>query len=227
MLDGRGMPRSRIPDRAELLRLLDPPARSIVARYLDVLAAGLPAVRTDAVVEVADGLVDAVHAYQRTGVPPELAARRAVAECGDPARLAAELAGELAATGARRLGRALVLTGPLVGSAWVTGYAVRDGVTWWAELHTVLTRVPLLPFVLAVTVPAAVLAVLGARARVVAGCAVLASGGCVLGDALLLGTATAAGWSWPVAAAAAVSVVRLSSVALAGRRCARLLAASG
>src|SRR5207245_1856155 len=47
----RRMTRSNGPDLAELLRLLDTPARPVVARYLDALAAGLP-VRTDSVAEV-------------------------------------------------------------------------------------------------------------------------------------------------------------------------------
>jgi hypothetical protein len=186
------------------------------------------------VAEVEDGLWTATLAHHARGLPPEEAARAAVAEFGDPRIVGAGFAPELAAAIGRRVGLALLTTGPLVGSCWLLLAAA----TWrWtgqeppAALGLVAALVGL---VLVVAVPAAVLSValsgrlsrwlptgpqLGATAAGVAACA------CVAGDLVLLGgllasAVLAGGVTWPVALlAAGASSTRLSLAGRAARRC--------
>jgi hypothetical protein len=225
------------------LELVDPAARPVIVEYLAGLAAGLPcgrSARAAIVAEVGDGLVDAVQAHLDEGVAPGVAARAAVAEFGDPRILAAGFARELAGAAAHRVGLALVATGPVVGSVWVAAYAARSGLSWWAQLGVLWSAIPVYGLILAVAVPAALLAV-GAGSGRLPGCvpigtrgaaiaALVASVGCVAGDATLLtGLAVSAGSGWTLLGwvAGAISVVRLSGAFAAGRRCARLRAAAG
>jgi len=225
------------------VQLLDPAARPVIVAYLTDLAAGLPCGRSTQgamIAEVGDGLVDAVQAHVAVGAGPAAAAAAAVAEFGDPRSLAAGLAGELAGSAAHRIGLALVATGPIVGSVWVAAFAARSGLGWWEQLATLWQAIPMYALIVAVAAPAAVLAaVLGAGQlpgwvsidrRSAAGAALVATVGCVAGDAVLLtGLAVSADTGWTVLAwaAAAVSLVRLSGAAAAGRRCERLRAAAG
>jgi hypothetical protein len=112
----------------------DAGAARLVAAYLDRLGAGLVGgrrAREATVAEIADGLIEAVEAHTRRGLAPVAAARRAVAEFGDPAELAAQLMAEQAGTTARRVGLGLVITGPMVGSVWVAQFAAGTGLGWW------------------------------------------------------------------------------------------------
>jgi hypothetical protein len=224
------------------LHLLDPSARPVVEAYLGALESGLPCGRTARrmiVAEVGDGLVDAVRAHAKGGLPPAVAAQAAVAAFGDPRRLAGAFARELVATAATRTGIALVTSGPAVGAVWVAAFAARSGTSWFAQLSAVWSAIPTYPLILAVTVPAAIVAavagsgrlpapaLIGTRAAAVA--ALVATGGCVVGDAtLFVGLVSSGGSGWPVLVwlACAASMVRLSVAAAAGRRCARLHAAA-
>ena len=184
--------------------------------------------------ELEDGLWTATIAHQNRGLPPEEAARAAVAEFGDPRTVAVGFGPELAAATGRRVGLALLATGPLVGSCWLLLAAA----TWkWtgqeppAALGLVATLVGL---ALVVAVPAALLSVavsgrlsrwLSSSPQVGATAAAVAASACVVGDLVLLGALLAAavlagGVAWPAAVlAAGVSSARLSLAGRAARRC--------
>jgi hypothetical protein len=103
----------------------------LIADYLSQLAARLP---TQIVEELAYGLHETYQAQRRAGHTPEDAARRAIAEFGDPASI---ITAFLAASPARRAARALLLTGPLVGGAWATVLLTSHAWDWpvpvWAR----------------------------------------------------------------------------------------------
>lgn len=216
---------------------LDPAARRVLASYLADLSrrlVGAAPARAAIVAELEDGLWTATAAHQAGGLPPEAAARAAVAEFGDPRTVAAGFAPELAAATGRRVGLGLLATGPLVGSGWLLLAAA----TWrWvgreppAALGLVAALVGL---ALAVAVPAAVASVavsgrlspwLPAGPPAAATAATVAASACVAGDLVLLGgllavTVLAGGVAWPVGLlAAGASMVRLSLAGPAARRC--------
>jgi len=187
------------------------------------------------VTEFEDGLWTATIAYQTRGLPPEEAARAAVAEFGDPRIVGAGFGPELAAATGRRVGLSLLTTGPLVGLSWLLLAAA----TWrWtgqeppaAALGLVAVLVGL---ALVVAVPAAVLsvAVSGRLSRwlltgpqVGATAAAVAASACVAGDLVLLGgllasAVLAGGLAWPAALlATGASSTRLSLAGRAARRC--------
>jgi hypothetical protein len=218
----------------------DPGARRIIGGYLAELTGQLgrpSAARAAILAELEDGLWTATTARQARGLEPEGAARAVVTEFGNPRTVAVGFAPELAAVTGRRVGLALLSTGPLVGSCWL----LLTVATWkWAgqqppaALGLVATLVGL---VLVVAVPAAVLSVavsgrlsrwLPASPQLGATAAAVAASACVAGDLVLLGgllacTVVAGGVAWPAALlAAGASSTRLS---LAGRAAGRCLAA--
>jgi hypothetical protein len=225
------------------LHVLDPAARPLIVAYLAELAAGLPcgrSARAAIVAEVGDGLVDAVQARVDTGMAPVVAARLAVGEFGDARSLASGFAGELAGVAAHRIGLGLVVSGPVVGMVWVAAYAARSRLGWWDQLAALRLALPVYALILAVTVPAAMLAAVAGSGRLsgwlpvrmrgaAAGAALVAAVGCVAGDAALLTSlAVSAGSGWTALAwgGGAASALRLSGAAAAARRCARLRAAA-
>jgi hypothetical protein len=97
-------------------------AGSAVERYLADVTARLPGPardQADIVAELRSGLLDAMDAHASAGLPPAEAARAAVREFGDPARVAIGFGAEIAASQARRVAVTLLVTGPLVGLLWV------------------------------------------------------------------------------------------------------------
>ena len=219
---------------------LAPDADRIISAWLADLDRQLPAgrrARREILLEIADGLSCAVEEHTEQGQSAEAAARAAVAELGDPRTVAAAFTRQLGATAAHRLGAGLVLTGPLVGLTWVAAYAMA-GADWSSRIVNVLSAMPQYPLILAVTVPAAMIAITGAGwaarhmvipPRVVTSAALVAAIGCVAGDlsllsAAILGRHLIADPGSLAAVAIAASVVRLSAVGWAGRRIARLRA---
>ncbi|GAA4485549.1 hypothetical protein GCM10023191_010380 [Actinoallomurus oryzae] len=94
----------------------------VIAAYLDEIAARLngPArARRDIIAELRAGLADASDAHRSAGLSPLQAARAAVGEFGDAARVAEGFRAELAAAQARRVVLPLVTAGPLIGLLWV------------------------------------------------------------------------------------------------------------
>jgi hypothetical protein len=217
---------------------LAPAVAHIIAGYLAELESHLPAgrrARREILLEIADGLGCAVAERTEQGQSVEEAARTAMAAFGDSRTVAAAFTRQLGPRAAHRLGAGLVLTGPLVGLTWVVSYATA-GQDWSSQILDVLSAMPQYPLILAVTVPAAMIATTGAGwaarhldvpPRVVTGAAIVAAVGCVAGDLSLLVAAmlshnlTATSLT---ALAMAASVVRLSAAGWAGRRIALLRA---
>jgi hypothetical protein len=211
--------------------------------YLRRLTGGLvgPGRRRHAIVaEIADGLAEAADRWHARGLDRRAAARAAVAEFGDPLDLARMFNAEQAGVAAHRTGLGLALTGPLVGTVWLGASAAGTGLGWFEQLGVLLSASPALVVALAVGAPAAALAALAGSGRIpvlsrvpvrrVTGLAALAACAAVAGDGVLLaGTLSAPGPLWtlsgPIAAATAVSLVRLITAGLAARRCLRLRAA--
>jgi hypothetical protein len=222
----------------------DRDAARILGAYQATLAAGLAGsrqARAGILAEIADGLLEATQAHQDNGLPAQAAAEAAVAEFGEPRGLARLLVAEQAGAAAHRVGLGLVLTGPLVGTAWLLAWTARSGLGWADQIGGLLSQYPLLVVVLGLGVPAAVLAAtagagpmmrrLALAPRHAAALAMLAAGAALLGDTTLLtGVAVthppAAGWSWPLMLAVTVSGIRFTAAATAVNRCARLRAAS-
>lgn len=223
---------------------VDPAARPPLEDYMDELARGLPGsrrARTAILAEVGDGLADTVEKHQAEGATPDQAATAAIEEFGSPRTLAAHFATELAGITAHRVGLALVCTGPVVGLVWLAAFIARgDGLGWTGELTAMLSTIPTYAVVLALVVPAALLATAGAGTaarrlpvgpRLAAAAASFAAIGCVVGDAtlitsLIVSTMRGADESWLAAVAVLFSSVRLTFAVLAARRCAALRAAA-
>jgi hypothetical protein len=221
---------------------LDDDATRIVGAYLAELESHLPIgrrTRREVLAEIADGLACAVSDRVRDGQTPLRAAHAAVAEFGPASTVAAAFGAQLGPVVSHRLGLGLVLTGPLIGLTWVAA-TTSNGPDLQSRIASLLSAVPLLPLVLAVTVTAAVIAVTGAGwparhlvatpARVVTNAARVAAVGCIAGDLILLSNAILGG-AWPlhtpavlVALAAGSSLTRLTLAALAAHRIARLRA---
>jgi hypothetical protein len=211
---------------------LDPAAAEVIGGYLTELEYRLPGgrrYRARILAEIADGLACAVLDRTDAGAESGVAARAAAAEFGDPRQLAAAFARQLGPVTAHRVGLALVATGPLVGMTWLAAYA--NGVAG------LLSAMPQLVLILAVTVPAAITAAAGAGwaarhlalpARVVTGAALTAVIGCVAGDVSLLLTVilghrpSALAHGGLLALAAVASGIRLIGAGWAGRRVSRL-----
>jgi hypothetical protein len=216
-------------------------ATGVLAAYLSALDSGLPGgrrARALILAEVADGLACAVETAVADDVAPAVAARRAVDECGDPRRLAAQFAQQMLVGTSHRTGLALVISGPLVGVLWAAwwGAGVPD---WSAKLAAAVAGVPALPLILVLTVPCAVVAAStsGWLARMTAApsgwayrAALLATAGCVLADATLISMALAdrslSTASTALMVAITASVVRASAAALAMKRLVRQHAAA-
>jgi hypothetical protein len=212
-----------------------PAAVAVIDGYLTRLGARLPGpgrTRTAILAEIGDGLIEATDKHLAHGLEPGMAARVAVAEFGDADALARAFAGELAAGTAQRIGLGLIVTGPAVGVAWLTAWRQHTGLGWLAQISAIPASAPLLLAVLAVGVPAALFAArhgFGGTPRRVTAVAFVACGAAAAGDASLLAgsVSTVSTWSWPFAVALAASLIRLTVVGAAARRCAARRAAAG
>jgi hypothetical protein len=130
------------------------PPSVLLADYLADVEARMPGRgrgRRFALMELADGLDDAVAHYRVLGMNPDTAAARAVRDCGPPSVVAAEFTTVLATGQARRIALALLLTGPLIGLLWLMTLAPGQGP------QALLLRVPLLVVLVVVAVAAGVL----------------------------------------------------------------------
>jgi hypothetical protein len=221
---------------------LDPTTRPVVTEYLRELAAALPGsrrTRAAILTEIADGLIEQV--TNTTGPDKATAVETAIRAFGDPRSLAGQFAHELTGKTAHRTGFALVGSGPLIGALWLLaltpGEQRATTVTLPERIAGMFTALPLIPVLLLIIIPAALVAVAGAgpASRILpvttgtAGFAALvASRGCVIADVVLIAHAMTAAQAWSplLIAAVAISMARLSLAAAAARRCARLRAAS-
>ncbi|WP_238005567.1 permease prefix domain 1-containing protein [Dactylosporangium sp. AC04546] len=214
---------------------MSPSAPDRIEAYLDAVTRALPAgrrARAAIRAELADGLACAVDVRLARGAAPPDAVDGALAEFGPPAVVARAFARELLVESAHRTGLGLLCGGPLVGMLWVLAMS-GAGLAWPDRIHSTLAAVPAYLVVLALVVPAAVLAAAAGgrfeyRLRLPGALAAqVAVAGCVAGDVLLLAAVlSVAAGGWAVWAAGAASGVRLIAAALAGRRVTRLRAAA-
>jgi hypothetical protein len=227
-----------------LLALTDGRSAALVAALSERIAGlctALPVsrgAREAILTEIADGLIEQI--ANTSGPDPARAAQTAIHTFGSPQVLAAQFARELTGRTAHRIGSTLVGSGPLIGALWLLalppGEPPAATVTLPERIAGVLAALPIIPMLLLIIIPAALVAAAGAgrAARIlpistgIAGFAGLVAGvGCVIADATLIGHAVvvAVVWSPLLIVAVTVSTARLSLAASAARRCARLRAA--
>jgi HAAS len=218
----------------------DPTSCDAVTDYLAAVTAqliGPAAVRAAIIDELRDGLLEALETHQGNGCSKAEAAA-AIAEFGDPGTVAAAFGPELGAVQARRVALGLLVTGPLVGLAWIAAVAVNALPPWRHQLIGPWLALPLVGLALAVACPALGLTVattgrLGRRlGRVVRRAtlpltaAAIAALAAVVADLTLLGVITGHAltspgshvWA-PVVLAAGASLARVMLAGRAARRC--------
>jgi hypothetical protein len=219
-----------------------PTGLDAVADYLSTVGARLTgplAARTRIIDELRDGLTEALEVHLARGRTPQEATAAAVAEFGDPRMVAVAFGPELAAVQARRVALGLLVTGPLVGSAWIAAVAVNALPPWRHQLTGPWLALPLVGLALAVACPTLGLTVaatgrlgrrlggwFGRRATVPPTAAAVAGLAAVLADLTLLAIigsqtlATPGSRVWaPVIVAAGASLVRVTLAGSAARRC--------
>jgi hypothetical protein len=223
----------------------EPGAGPAVEGYLAEVTARLPGparAHAGIVAELRSGLLDAADAHRSAGLPPARAVLAAIREFGDPAQVAAGFRAEIAASQARRVAVALLVTGPLVGLMWIaTAVASHLGIRlappwqWTGQSPGLRVGIDLVAVAAGVTAWAAILGIattgrltrwLPARPRRAPTAAAVAGFGAVSADGLGLALlaaqlATAPGKLSPVlaAAAAAASLARLMLAGRAARDC--------
>ena len=221
--------------------LSDSTNRDAVADYLSAVAAqlpGPPSARVAVTDELRDGLIEALDTHQGHGCSQAEATAAAIAEFGDPDTVAAAFGPELGAVQARRVAVGLLVTGPLVGLAWITAVAVNALPPWRHQLTGPWLALPLVGLALAVAGPALGLTVattgrlsrpLGRvvhRATLPPTAAAVAALAAVVADLTLLGIITghaltspgSSVWA-PVILAASASLTRVTLAGRAARRC--------
>jgi hypothetical protein len=224
-----------------------PPAgRDAVADYLAAVAArltGPAAARAAITEELRDGLLETLERELARRRSHREAMAAALAEFGDPATVAAAFAPELAAAQARRVALGLLVTGPLVGLAWVAAVAANAMPPWRQELTGPWLALPLVGLALVVAGPALGLTVaatgrlgarLGRRATLPPTTAAIAALAAVVADLTLLAVVTGQGLTGPgspvlapVLLAVAASLTRVTLAGRALRRCLASRAAVG
>jgi HAAS domain-containing protein len=218
-----------------------PTGRDAVADYLAAVAAqltGPAAARIAATDELRDGLLEALETHRGRGCSPAEAAAAAIAEFGDPGTVAAAFGPELGAVQARRVALGLLVTGPLVGLAWIAAVVVGDLPPWRHQLIGPWLALPVAGLALAVAGPALGLTVAATgrlgrrlgrvvhRATLPPTAAAVAALAAVVADLTLLAiitghTLTSPGsevWA-PVVLAASASLTRVMLAGRAARRC--------
>ena len=222
--------------------LSDSTNRDAVADYLSAVAAqlpGPPSARVAVTDELRDGLIEALDTHQGHGCSQAEATAAAIAEFGDPDTVAAAFGPELGAVQARRVALGLLVTGPLVGLAWIAAVAVNALPPWRHQLTGPWLALPLAGLALAVACPALGLTVavtgrlgrrLGGgfarRAALPLAAAAVAGLAAVLADLTLLAIlgdqalATPGPLVWaPVIVAVGASLTRITLAGRAARRC--------
>jgi HAAS len=152
---------------------MTPAAEAILNGHLAVLGRALrvgPRDRRRILAEIDDGLRCAAESRIDAGLDPAAAARAAVAEFGDPERIARQFTAVAEPALSRRCGTVLMATGPVIGLSWLS-----------TTHGAILTAVPVVLLLLA-TIPAAVLAAVAGRSLA----ARVAAAGCVTADLTLI-----------------------------------------
>jgi hypothetical protein len=219
----------------------DPADRDAVADYLAAVAAqltGPAAARIAATDELRDGLLEALETHRGLGCSQAEATAAAIAEFGDPGTVAAAFGPELGAVQARRVALGLLVTGPLVGLAWIAAVVVNDLPPWRQQLIGPWLALPVAGLALAVAGPALGLTVAATgrlgrrlgrvvhRATLPPTAAAVAALAAVVADLTLLAIITghtltgpeSEVWA-PVVLAASASLTRAMLAGRAARRC--------
>jgi hypothetical protein len=183
------------------------PEPRLISSYLDTLAAQLPASMVE---ELADGLAETHRSYLRQGLAPDLAARAAVAEFGEPELIVADFA---RVNPARRAARRLLGIGPVVGACWVA--ALVTSRAWAVPLSARMLAGLTLGGVIALLATSA----LGTRYRLATRTGAAGFLGVIALDASLIASVAFAGvpLTWVLAVAMAASAARLCYAARALR----------
>jgi hypothetical protein len=137
-----------------------------LAGYLSDLRARLrgPRRRREAILtELRDGLGHAAEDRIAAGLPPERAARAAIAQFGAPQAVADAFGGELATAYARRAIACFIATGPLVGIWWLL---LLHPNPWRTGPIALVAAIPVIPLIIvAIAAAAATLATTGRLMR--------------------------------------------------------------
>ena len=183
------------------------PEPRLISSYLAILAAQLPA---SIVEELADGLTETHRCYLRQGLAPDLAARSAVAEFGEPQVI---VAGFARVNPARRAARRLLGIGPAVGACWVA--ALLTSRSWAVPLPARMLAGATLAAVIAMLATSAV----GKRYRLAARTGAAGFLGVITLDASLIASVALAGvpLTWVLTVAMAASAARICYAARALR----------
>jgi hypothetical protein len=188
-------------------------AVQIIEAYLDAVAARLrgPRSRRSAVmVELRDGLDQAVADHLARGMSAADAVAAAIARFGEPGAVADSFAGELATAYVRRVIGRYLITGPLVGIWWLW---LLHPHPWRAGLLALVVAVPAVPLIgLAIALGAGTLATTGRLMRWLPetgpGRALAATVGiaslCLLGDVTVIVTYALSGS--PIGSLAAIAI---------------------
>ena len=173
----------------------------LIDAYLAAAARRLPAPVVD---ELADGLAETYHRQRSSGLDPDPAAAAAIAQFGD---LDLVLAAFVKHSPGRRAARALLCSGPVVGTCW--GVALFTGNVWTWPIPVPL-RVAFGSALLAVV---ALLAVAATARRSYRRTRAGAAGGIALimldAAALTAVLVAAPGFAWPTVVAMLASLTRI------------------
>lgn len=207
------------------------PRPEAVTRYLAAINAGIPRWlhrRRAALRELADGLDDAISDLHGRGLTINEAANRAIAESGPPAVVAEAFTATLSADHARHTALALLVSGPFIGGFWLATLVPGQ------PPPSLLAQIPTLGLVVFAAIVASALTLLTtgpARLRPAwvrqppHRLAALACACAVVGDLLILGTATvtaamapSAITGWLLGFAVALSSARIAITQRVARR---------
>jgi MFS family permease len=178
------------------------PGHALISSYLSGLRRRLPAGLAD---EVSDGLLEAYQYHLARGQGADEAARAAVTDTGDLAQVVGEFTRQ--APG-RRTARALLAIGPVVGACWVAALVTTHA---WAWPVPAAARLGFGAALLA-TIGVLAIAATSRRSYRRTRLTVLAGPGLIILDATLITAALLAApvLSWPLAAAIAASLTRIT-----------------
>jgi hypothetical protein len=201
-----------------------------VTSYLAAIDAGIPGwlhSRRAALRELADGLDDAISDLRGRGLSIDEATNRAITESGPPSVGADAFTATLSAVHARHTALALLVSGPLIGGFWLATLVPGE------PPPTLLAQIPALgPVIIAAIFVSAVTLLVTGPARLRPAwihqpphrLAALACAFAVIGDLLVLGTATItaamapSATGWLLGFAVALSSARIAVTQRVARR---------
>jgi hypothetical protein len=170
----------------------------LISSYLSGLRRRLPASLAD---EVSDGLIEAYQQHLASGQSADAAARAAVTETGDLARVVGEFTRQ--APG-RAAARALLAIGPVVGGCWIATH-------WWTWPMPAAARLGFSAALL-LTISGLVIAATSRHSYRRTRLTAVAGPGLVILDAtvIIVALLVAPVLSWPLVIAVAASLTRMS-----------------